>query len=288
MSLPSWPPALQWLTSYDKSWLSGDLTAGLTVGVMLIPQGMAYALLAGLPPIYGLYAATLPLLVYAVLGTSRQLAVGPVAMDSLLTATGVGALAVVGTEQYLQLAIALALLVGSTQLMAGLFRLGFLVDLLSRPIISGFTSAAALIIGLSQLQHLLGVSLGRSPYVHEILWSAASHVGDINLLTLAIGLVGILILLTLKRLLPSIPGPLVVVLLAVAAVYLGEWHASGVRIVGDVPAGLPSLGVPRVGWADVRSLLPTALTIALIGFMEGIAVAKAVNARHADYTRGTK
>ncbi|WP_116109075.1 SulP family inorganic anion transporter [Lewinella sp. IMCC34191] len=284
MPTPAWPPARSWIANYDRSWFSDDLTAGLTVGVMLIPQGMAYALLAGLPPIYGLYAATLPLLIYAVLGTSRQLAVGPVAMDSLLTATGVGALAVVGTEQYLQLAILLALLVGAIQLLAGVLRLGFLVDLLSRPIISGFTSAAALIIGLSQLQHLLGVDLGRSSYVHEILYAALTRLTDINPITLAIGVAGMLLLIGVKRWMPAVPGPLVVVVLAIAAVYFGGLYAAGVAIVGEVPAGLPSLGFPPMVVDDIRALLPTALTIALIGFMEGIAVAKAVNARHPEYT----
>ncbi|PPK88343.1 SulP family sulfate permease [Neolewinella xylanilytica] len=283
MPKPVWPPARSWIAHYDRSWFTDDLTAGLTVGVMLIPQGMAYALLAGLPPVYGLYAATLPLLVYALLGTSRQLAVGPVAMDSLLTATGVGALAAVGTEQYLYLAVLLALLVGGIQLLAGVLRLGFLVDLLSRPIISGFTSAAALIIGLSQLPHLMGVDLGRSPYVQEILYSAIVHVPEINPVTLVLGLGGIFVLVGLKRWLPAVPGPLVVVGLAIAAVYFGGLFATGVSIVGEVPAGLPALGLPAMALTDVRALLPTALTIALIGFMEGIAVAKAVNARHPEY-----
>ena len=280
----AWPPARSWIADYDRSWWSADLTAGLTVGVMLIPQGMAYALLAGLPPIYGLYAATLPLLLYAVLGTSRQLALGPVAMDSLLTATGVGALATVGTENYLYLTVLLALMVGVIQLAAGVFRLGFLVDLLSRPIISGFTSAAALIIGMSQLQHLLGVNLGRSAYVHEILYAAVTHITEIQPITLAIGLGGILVLVGVKRWWPAVPGPLAVVGLGVGVIYLSGWEAAGVRIVGEVPAGLPSVAVPVLSLTDMQALLPTALTIALIGFMEGIAVAKAVNARHPEYT----
>ena len=277
-------PALTWISRYRRDWWAGDLTAGLTVGVMLIPQGMAYALLAGLPPIYGLYAATLPLLVYAVLGTSRQLAVGPVAMDSLLTATAVGALATVGTEDYLYLTVLLALMVGAMQLAAGLFRLGFLVDLLSRPIISGFTAAAALIIGLSQLQHLLGVNLGRSTYVHEILYAAAMHLTVIQPLTLFIGVGGILVLVGAKRWWPAVPGPLAVVVLGIGVVYLTGWDAAGIHIVREVPAGLPSLGMPLLDLTDMQALLPTALTIALIGFMEGIAVAKAVNARHPEYT----
>ena len=284
MPVAAWPPALSWITRYERGWLTGDVTAGLTVGVMLIPQGMAYALLAGLPPIYGLYAATLPLLVYALLGSSRQLAVGPVAMDSLLTATGVGALATLGSEQYLSLAVALALLVGTIQLLAGVFRLGFLVDLLSRPIISGFTSAAALIIGLSQLPHLLGVDLGRSSFVPTILASAVAHFDAVHFLTMLIGLAGIGLMLALKRWWPAVPGPLVVVVVAIAGVYLAGGQAAGVRIVGEVPAGLPAFGLQVPALGDLRALLPTALTIALIGFMEGIAVAKAVNARHPEYT----
>lgn len=276
-------PSLDWITNYDRSWLKGDISAGLTVGIMLIPQGMAYALLAGLAPIYGLYAATLPIILYAFLGSSRQLAVGPVAMDSLLTATGVGALAAVGTDNYLQLAVLLALMVGTIQLIAGLLRLGFLVDLLSRPIISGFTSAAALIIGLSQLQHLLGVNLGRSPYVHQILLAAAQKLSEVNLVTLGLGLGGIAIILAVKKLKTGIPGALAVVVLGILAVYLGRLDLSGVKIVADIPAGLPSLGLPNLAVQDLQALLPTALTIALIGFMEGISVAKAVNARHQEY-----
>ena len=153
MGIKQWIPALGWLKQYSGSDFRADLAAGLTVGVMLIPQGMAYAMIAGLPPIYGLYASTLPLIIYALMGTSRQLAVGPVAMVSLLTAAGISVLAEGGTEAYISLAIMLALMVGVIQFLLGVFRLGFLVNFLSHPVISGFTSAAALIIGLSQLKH---------------------------------------------------------------------------------------------------------------------------------------
>ena len=161
-------PILSWLNPYNKRNLRGDLVAGLTVGVMLIPQGMAYAMIAGLPPIYGLYASLAPLVIYSVFGTSRQLAVGPVAMVSLLIATGVSQIAEIGSTEYIGLTILLALSVGLIQFLLGVFRLGFIVNFLSHPVISGFTSAAALIIGFSQLKHLLGVNIPRSNYVHEI------------------------------------------------------------------------------------------------------------------------
>jgi SulP family sulfate permease len=160
-------PIASWLPGYKKELLKGDLSAGLTVGIMLIPQGMAYALIAGMPPVYGLYASIIPQLIYAILGTSRQLSVAPVAMDSLLVATGVSVLATEGTYAYIGFAILLAFFMGIFQFGLGLLRLGFITNLLSKPVISGFTSAAALIIGLNQLKYLLGFDLARSNQVHE-------------------------------------------------------------------------------------------------------------------------
>ncbi|MGB5362424.1 MAG: SulP family inorganic anion transporter, partial [Aureibaculum sp.] len=187
-------PILDWLPNYNKNWLKGDISSGLTVGVMLIPQGMAYASIAGLPAVYGLYASIVPILVYAIFGTSRQLAVGPVAMVSLLTATAIGSFQGISTEQYIAYAILLALMVGLIQFLLGVFRLGFLVNFLSHPVVSGFTSAAALIIGLSQLKHLLGVEIPRSHHVHEIILKAIENINEINWIELAIGLFGILII----------------------------------------------------------------------------------------------
>ena len=153
MNFKQYFPILEWLPQYNSDFFKGDLVAGLTVGVMLIPQGMAYAMLAGMPPIYGLYASIIPLILYAVFGTSRQLAVGPVAMVALLIAAGVGAIAETGSAEFVGLAILLALMVGAIQLLMGIFKLGFLVNFLSHPVIAGFTSAAALIIGFSQLKY---------------------------------------------------------------------------------------------------------------------------------------
>ena len=276
-------PVLDWLPGYNNEQFKGDLIAGLTVGVMLIPQGMAYAMIAGLPPIYGLYASTIPLIIYALLGTSRQLAVGPVAMVSLLTAAGIGAIAEGGSETYIGLAIALALFVGLIQLALGLSRMGFLVNFLSHPVISGFTSAAALVIGLSQLKHLLGINLGRSEHVHEIVIEAAQRIGETNLITLAIGVLGIAVILGLKKLSKAIPGQLVAVALGILAVWGLGLTEQSVKILGEVPQGLPSIIAPTFNLDTFNSLLPIALAIALVSFMESIAVAKAIQAKHKSY-----
>ncbi|MFW6050418.1 MAG: SulP family inorganic anion transporter [Myxococcota bacterium] len=273
-------PLVTSLKRYDRSDFQGDLVAGLTTAVMLIPQGMGYAMIAGLPPIYGLYASVVPLVVYALFGTSRQLAVGPVAMVSLLTATGVGAIAEMGSEAFIAYAVLLALLVGLLQLVMGLGRLGFLVNFLSHPVISGFTSAAALIIGFSQLKHLLGVDIPRSHHVHAILWRAVEQAGDIQPISLAIGVGSIALLVLLKKWRPAFPRALAVVVAASAVVFGLGLHEAGVAIVGDVPAGLPSFGVPRLELSVVGELVPIALTIALVGFMESIAVAKAYARRN--------
>ncbi|MEM6533116.1 MAG: solute carrier family 26 protein [Myxococcota bacterium] len=264
-------PLLSQIRNYERSDARGDLTAGLTTAVMLIPQAMGYAMLAGLNPIYGLYSAVLPLVLYAVVGTSRQLAVGPVALDSLLVAAGVSALVAPSAPEYALYATLLALLVGMTQVAMGVARLGFLVNFLSQPVISGFTSAAALIIGLSQLKHVLGFDIPRSDHVHTILVSAWDRLGETHLPSLLVGVSSIAVLLTCKKLSRRIPGALLVV--AAATLIVAVFQLDGVAVVGRVPAGLPPLELPRFDFATDK-LIPITLTIALVGFMEAIAVAK--------------
>ena len=285
MNLKSFLPILDWLPTYNKKWLKGDISAGLTVGVMLIPQGMAYASIAGLPAVYGLYASIVPILIYAILGTSRQLAVGPVAMVSLLTATAIGSFEGLSTEQYISYAILLALMVGAIQFLLGVFRLGFLVNFLSHPVVSGFTSAAALIIGLSQLKHLLGVEIPRSHHVHEIILNAIDKFSEINWIAFGIGVVGILIIIVSKKIKKSLPGQLFAVIFGILAVTvfgLGEGNNT-VNIVKDIPNTLPSFIIPSIEIEIIQLLVPMALTIALISFMESIAVAKAIQTKHRDY-----
>ena len=273
-------PLLETLRGHDRAALKHDLTAGLTTAVMLVPQGMAYAMLAGLPPIVGLYASTVPLVLYALFGSSRQLAVGPVAMVSLLVASGIGAMGPASTAETVALAVLLAAMVGAIQLAMGIGRLGFLVNFLSHPVVSGFTSAAALIIGLSQLKHLLGLEIPRSHHVHTIILSALGQLDRVQPITLGIGVAAMASLMLLRRWRPTFPGALAVVVLGTAAVALFGLDSKGVDIVGTVPQGLPGVALPAFSLAAMKELWPIALTISLVGFMESISVAKAFARKH--------
>ncbi|WP_373496385.1 SulP family inorganic anion transporter [Aquiflexum sp.] len=276
-------PILDWLPQYKSSELQGDLTAGLTVGIMLIPQGMAYAMLAGLEPIHGLYAVTVPLLLYAIFGTSRQLAVGPVAMVSLLTAAGIAGLNASSPEQYLLYALTLAFLVGMIQFGMGILRLGFVVNFLSHPVINGFTSAAAIIIGLSQVKHLFRIDLPNSEHIQEMAVAIFQNIGEIHWITFGIGLIGIIIIKYGKKIHKSFPAPLVAVIVGIALVSGFDLAGLGVKIVGDVPSGLPSFSSPSFDLTTWKTLFPIAFTISLVGFAESFAVAKTIQAKHKNY-----
>ena len=286
-------PFLAWLSHYRRDDLSGDLIAGLIVAIMLVPQSMAYALLAGLPPEVGLYASIAPLIIYGLLGTSRALAIGPVAIVSLLVMSGISPLAEPGSARYIQLALTLALLVGLIQFGMGLARLGFLVNFLSHPVLVGFTSAAAIVIGLSQLRPLLGLAIPRTERVYELILYALPRLAQSNLATVGIGLGSIAILLYFKNglgpqlqrwgladtlLIPvTKAGPLIVVLLGTLLVWLFGLHEDqGVAIVGTVPSGLPPLTMPTVDLTIWQQLLPPALTISFVGYMESFSVAKSL------------
>lgn len=273
MHVRNWLPILQWLPKYSRADLKGDLPAGLTVGVMLIPQGMAYAMIAGLPVVYGLYAALVPLVVYTLMGSSKQLAIGPVAMDSLLVAAGLTGLAVAGSERYIELALLLALMTGVLQLILGTLRMGFLANFLSKPVISGFTSAAALIIGLNQLPNLLGINMSRSAHLHVLLQGAWTSVPELHWPTLLMSVASIVLLLALRKWAPKMPGALAVVALGIVAVTCGGLD---LNTVGSVPSGLPEFQLPGLSWQDVNMLLPIAGTLGLIAFIESFSIAKAV------------
>lgn len=276
-------PFLTWIRTYDRSLLFGDLIAGITVGIMLVPQGMAYAMIAGMPPIYGLYAALVPPLIYALTGTSRQLGVGPVAMDSLLVAAGIGTLHLATTEDYIQAVLFLTLLIGSVQLLLGILKMGFFVNFLSKPVISGFTSAAAILIGLGQLKHILGTDFEQSSKIYKLVWNIVGSLGEVNPYTLGFGILAILLILGLNKISKKIPTPLLMVVLGILAVTFFGLETLGIRIVGEVPKGLPAFQPPPILWDKAGQLFPIAITVALFGFMESISIAKTAEERHPEY-----
>lgn len=262
-------PASRWLADYQRPDLGADLRAGLTVAVLLVPQAMAYAALAGVPPITGLYAAMVSLVVYAAFGTSRFISVGPVAIDSLLTAAAVAPLADGDADRYLALTALLALMVGGIQLVAGAVRLGGLVHLISTPVVVGFTAAAALTIALTQLKDLLALqdvgSSGASFY--DTARALAPHLGTADAVTALVGVGAVLTLLALKRWAPRVPGPLLVVTVLSVA---GALSWVDLDTVGQVPSGVPLPRLPSVGLDDVQALVVSAAAIALISYMESI------------------
>lgn len=269
-------PALEWLKDYKLSDLKNDLTAGTIVAILLVPQGMAYAMLAGLPPVMGLYASTFPLILYALFGSSKHLAVGPVAMISLLVYTGVSLHAEPGSHHYIQLVLLLSLMVGVSQFLLGLLGAGFFINFISHAVISGFSSAAAIIIGLSQLGHLLGIKLSVHHSVFQLLWEAIKRIGEAHIITLGIGLAVILLLVSLKKMAPRIPAPLLMAAGGIMLTYLLRLDQSGVIIVGDIPQGLPGFIFPAMNLDSISLLLPVAMTILFVGFMESISIAKLI------------
>jgi len=245
---------------------------------MIVPQGMAYAMLAGVPPILGLYAATFPLLIYAMFGTSRQLAVGPIALASLLVASGVAEIAdgaELSEAEYVGLAILLTLSAGCFQLVMGVFRLGGLVNLLSHPVVSGFTAAAALIIGASQLQHLVGFHTPANLSPLGTVGYIGSNASGINLPTLFVGLGAIGIIIGIKHWKPKLPAALITVVAGIIASYLLGLSSYGVATLGYIPSGLPIPKIPdNLNMEMLEIVAPMGLTIALIAFMESISAAK--------------
>ncbi|NVK52530.1 MAG: solute carrier family 26 protein [Flavobacteriaceae bacterium] len=276
-------PILEWLPNYTASRFRGDFVAGITVGIVLIPQGIAYALIAGLPPIYGLYAALVPQVVYAVFGSSRQVAIGPVAMDSLIVATGVSAIALTGSDSYIAIAILLALVVGCIQFLMGVFRLGFIVNFLSRPVISGFTSAAALIIGFNQFRNLVGVDFVRSNQIQIVIADIWNQIASLNIHTTTIGVSAIVLIIILRKINKKIPSALIVVILGIIAIKLLGKGVADVAIVKEIPSGLPTFSMPVIEIEQIRELLPIALTLVLVGYLEIISIGKSLEAKQDEY-----
>lgn len=293
-SLRQYFPILEWGRTYNKSALSNDLIAAVIVTIMLIPQSLAYALLAGLPPEAGIYASIAPIILYAVFGTSRALAVGPVAVVSLLTASAVGQVAEQGTIGYAVAALTLAFLSGSFLVLMGVFRLGFLANFLSHPVIAGFITASGVLIATSQIKHILGINAGGHT-LPEMLYSILTHVGDINWITVSIGVTGTVFLFWVrKNLKPTLlrvgtptlladiltkAGPVAAVVTTTLVVWIFDLADRGVKIVGEVPQSLPPLTWPGLSPDLLSALLIPAILISIIGFVESVSVAQTLAAK---------
>ena len=292
--LAKYLPILDWGHTYDRNTLTNDLVAALIVTIMLIPQSLAYALLAGLPPEMGLYASMLPIILYAIFGTSRALAVGPVAVVSLLTVAAVSKIAVPGTSEYIAAAITLAFLSGLILLALGLFRLGFLANFLSHPVIAGFITATGIIIAASQLKNILGID-AHGHTLPDIIGSLAQNVSHMNLITAVIGVVatgflfwvrkGLLPLLVGLGVAPRIAGivtkagPVAAIVATTLVVWFFDLAARGVQVVGDVPKGLPPLTMPSFSMDMWSNLIGAAVLISVIGFVESVSVAQTLAAK---------
>ncbi len=293
-TLASYFPVFIWGAEYSRQTLASDLVAAVIVTIMLIPQSLAYALLAGLPAYVGLYASMVPLLLYAVFGTSRALAVGPVAIVSLLTAAAAAQVATAGTPEYLAAAIALAAISGFILLVMGLLRLGFLANFLSHPVISGFITAAALQIAASQLGPFLGIKTSGKTLL-DLLISIVPNLGQINFYTAAIGVATFIFLLWVRRYLKPLlqgaglneqqsdifskVGPAMAIVVTTAAVWALGLGEQGVSVVGEIPQGLPGLALPQFDSSLWMQLVVPALMIAIIGYVESISTAMTLAAK---------
>lgn len=277
--LARFAPGLALLLRYRRSWLRGDLLAGVTVAAYLVPQVMAYAEVAGLPAVVGLWAVVAPLLVYALLGSSRQLSIGPESTTALMTAAAIGALGAGDPERYASLAAALALAVGAVSLLGYVGRLGFLADLLSRPVLVGYMAGIAVLMVVSQLGKLSGMSVeGETPLAQT--GYTLSHLGDVRLPTAALAGVVLLLLLLGQHYRPTWPNPLLVMLLAAGAVALLDLEEQGIAVVGSVPRGLPVPGLPDVDLATVAELFVPAVGVALVGYTDNVLTGRAFASRH--------
>ena len=268
-------PGLVWLQGYHRGTFKSDLLSGLVIAFMLIPQSMGYALVAGLPPEYGLYACIFPPIVSVLLGTSNKISMGPVALDAILIVTGLSVLAEPGSERYLELAILLTLMVGLLQLGLGLLKFGFIANFLPYPVILGYTSAAALIIIGTQLESMLGVDIGGGN-IFALLYQLILQTPNWSWLTLGIGGLGMLIMAVPKRHFPSLPLPLFLLVFGMIASGVWDIQSMGVDVVSSIPQGLPSFSLPNISLSDFEALVPVAITMALMGYVGSMSTCKSL------------
>ncbi len=270
-------PFSEWIGELkDGSTLKADAIAGLTVALVLVPQSMAYAQLAGLPAYVGLYASFLPVIIASLFGSSRQLATGPVAIVSLMTAASLEPLAIQDPSGYLAYAAILAFMVGIFQLSLGLLRLGVLVDFLSHPVVVGFTNAAALIIASSQFSKIFGIATRKGEHHYETVWNLIQDIPQTHMTTLIMGVFSIFLLVYIKKVAPKLPNVLITVVICTLLSYFLGFEAKGGSVIGKIPEGLPGFKIPDVEFSQMMHLIVSATVIGLLGFVEAISVAKAI------------
>ncbi|HET6733987.1 SulP family inorganic anion transporter [Mycobacterium sp.] len=279
MLIRDWAPGLAHFRGYERSWLRGDVMAGVTVAAYMVPQVMAYATVAGLPPVVGLWAALAPLAVYAVLGSSRQLSVGPESTTALMTATALAPLAAGDPARFAALAAAAALLVGVICLVAGLVRLGFLAELLSRPVLIGYMAGVAAIMIASQLGKISGVDVEGEEFLDQ-LRSFISGLDGMHWPTIILAAFVLVVLLVLAWLAPRIPGPLIAILGAALAVSLLSLDRNGIKVVGDIPAGLPTPGFTAIPLADLAAMVIPVAGVAIVAFSDNVLTARTFAVRN--------
>jgi len=273
-------PILDVLRNYDLDKLKADLISGSTVGVVLIPQGMAYAVIAGLPPIYGLYAGLIPLFIYPLFGTSRHISIGPVAIDMLILAAGLGFLAGSDPSEKITFAIMIAFMTGVFQILMGFLKLGFVFNLFSRPVISGFTIAAPIIIIASQMGTLLNMNIENSQFIHVILIDLWNQLGNIHYPSFGLSVFFILFLILMRRYYAKLPESVLLVTLTIIVVSFISVSQWGISQVGSIPVGLPDLALPALDTAAIREIAPNAFTLALIQFMTVASLSKSFARKH--------
>lgn len=275
-TLKSYFPILTWLPAYDRSWLRADVMAALTLWALLVPEAMAYAGIAGMPPETGLYAAPIALIAYAILGTSRHLSIGPSSAISALSFSVIVSLGVAaGSIEFILLTIALALVVGVLLIIGGFLKLGVLADFLSHPVLDGFVVGVAISIAVGQLDKILGFEPLGYDFVPELL-QFIRHINLTHIPTLIVGGTSLALLFAMHKYTPKLPAPLVVLFLAIAASSIFGFEALGIHIVGDIPAGLPKFGIPEgLELATLFKVAPGALGVALVAFAESVAIARA-------------
>ena len=271
-------PILTWLPKYKPSWLRYDLISGLTIWAVLVPQAMAYAGIAGVPPIMGLYTIPIPLFLYAIFGTSRTLVVGPDSATALISASAVGTVAAVGAAEYLALTSAMAIAVGIFFIVFGMLRMGWIANFISIPVMSGFLEGVVMVTIIGQVPKLFGIEGGGINFF-EKLWAIIQALPDTNLTTLALGVGSLVLIFAIGRYVSKLPAALMTIIISIVAVSVMDLTANGVDVIGTLSTGMPPMGLPDVSLTEYMTIVPGALAILLLGYIETLGAAKSAASR---------